>query len=54
MDNLSIERSSSIIFAYQNDHFMQKAALKILLGQAKAQGKLPVTVNKRFAYGDGE
>ncbi len=53
MDNLPIERSNSIILAYQNDHFMQKAALKVLLGQTKAQGKLPVTVNKRFAYGDG-
>ncbi|WP_245893852.1 glycoside hydrolase family 3 protein [Sphingobacterium gobiense] len=53
MDNLPVERSGSIILAYQNDHFMQKAALKILLGQAKAEGKLPVTVNKRFAYGEG-
>lgn len=54
LDNLPIARSSGIILGYQNDHFMQKAALKIILGQVKAQGKLPVTVNKRFAYGDGE
>jgi len=53
MDNLPIERSSSIILGYQNDHFMQKAALKVLLGQTKAQGRLPVSVNKRFPYGDG-
>jgi len=53
MDNLPIERSNSIIMAYQNDPFMQKAALKVLLGQVKAEGKLSVTVNKRFAYGDG-
>lgn len=53
MDNLPIERSSSIVLGYQNDHFMQKAALKVLLGQTKAQGRLPVSVNKRFAYGDG-
>lgn len=53
IDNLPVERSNSIILAYQNDHFMQKAALKVLLGQRKAEGKLPVTVNKRFAYGDG-
>lgn len=53
LDNLPIERSNSIIMAYQNDHFMQKAALKVLLGQIKAAGKLPVTVNKRFVYGDG-
>lgn len=54
LDNLPIERSSAIILGYQNDHFMQKAALKVVLGQIQAQGKLPVTVNKRFAYGDGE
>lgn len=54
LDNLPVARSSGIILGYQNDHFMQKAALKVILGHAKAQGKLPVTVNKRFAYGDGE
>lgn len=53
IDNLPVARSNSIIMAYQNDHFMQKAALKILLGQTEAQGRLPVTVNKQFAYGDG-
>lgn len=54
MDSLPIDRSSSIILGYQNDPFMQKAALKVLLGQVKAQGKLSVTVNKQFQYGDGE
>jgi len=53
MDSLPVERSNSIIMAYQNDPFMQKAALKVLLGQVQAEGKLSVTVNKRFAYGDG-
>ena len=53
MDSLPVERSNSIIMAYQNDPFMQKAALKVLLGQVQAEGKLSVTVNKRFAYSDG-
>ncbi|TDS08428.1 glycoside hydrolase family 3 protein [Sphingobacterium paludis] len=53
LDNLSIDRSSGIIMAYQNDSFMQKAAAKVLLGKIKAQGKLPVAINKRFQYGDG-
>ncbi|KGE14408.1 glycoside hydrolase family 3 protein [Sphingobacterium deserti] len=53
LDNLSIDRSSGIIMAYQNDGFMQKAAAKVLLGKIKAQGKLPVAINKRFQYGDG-
>jgi len=53
LDNLSVDRSSGIIMAYQNDGFMQKAAVKLLLGQIKAQGKLPVAINKKFQYGDG-
>lgn len=53
LDNLPIERSSSIILGYQNDHFMQRAALKVILGQIQPQGKLPVTVNNRFTYSDG-
>lgn len=53
LDNLAVDRSSAIIMAYQNDAFMQKAALKVLSGRVKAQGKLPIAVNRRFQYGDG-
>src|SRR5690606_35919344 len=51
LDDLEIERSSAVILGYQNDSFMQKAALKVVLGQLRASGKLPVNINKRFQNG---
>lgn len=53
LNSVEVGRSSSIILAYQNDDFMQRAALKVLLKQTKATGKLPVDINKSFSYGDG-
>lgn len=53
LDDLSVDRSSAIVMAYQNDSFMQKAAIKVVLGQIHGQGKLPVNINKRFENGDG-
>lgn len=53
INSVDIARSASIILAYQNDDFMQRAALKVLLKQIKPTGKLPVTINKEFAYGKG-
>lgn len=53
INSVDIARSASIILAYQNDDFMQRSALKVLLKQIKATGKLPVTINKEFAYGKG-
>jgi len=53
LDNVDVGRSSSVVMAYQNDNFMQRAALKVLLKQIKPIGKLPVTINKSFSYGDG-
>lgn len=53
IDNLPVGRSNSIIVGYQNDAFMQKAVLKVLLGQIKSQGKLSVTINKDFKTGSG-
>lgn len=50
---LPVERSGSLLLAYQNEAFMQKAVLKVLLGQVKAQGKLSVSVSKTFKNGDG-
>jgi len=48
-----IEVSPVIIVAYQNDEIMQNAGAKVFLRQLKAEGKLPVTVNSFFKYGDG-
>ena len=38
---------------YQQSDEMQIAAARVILGQLKAQGKLPVTINTFFKYGDG-
>ncbi|MEJ5055411.1 glycoside hydrolase family 3 protein [Sphingobacterium sp. MYb382] len=51
--SLPVNDSGSLVIAYQNDAFMQKAALKVLLGQVKAAGKLSVTINKKFKTGAG-
>lgn len=53
LSSLKVDKSASIILAYQNDDFMQRAALKVLLRQIKATGKLPVDVNKKYTYGKG-
>ena len=53
LNTVDVARSSSIILAYQNDDFMQRAALKVLLKQIKATGTLPVDVNRSFSYGSG-
>ncbi|MFC5283711.1 glycoside hydrolase family 3 protein [Pedobacter alpinus] len=48
-----IEGSKTIIIGYQNSPQMENAAVKLLLGKIKANGKLPVTINSFFKYGDG-
>lgn len=48
------KKAKTILLAYQNDAFMQKAAVKTILGQNIATGKLPVTINKKFKYGKGK
>lgn len=49
-----VQKSKTIIVAYQNDEFMQRAAAKAILGQYVTTGKLPVTINKYFKYAAGE
>ncbi len=48
-----IEKSKSLIVAYQNNVEMQLAAAKVLSNQMKASGRLPVTINATFKTGDG-
>ncbi len=48
------KKAKTILLAYQNDAFMQKAAVKTILGQNISKGKLPVTINKKFKYGQGK
>ncbi len=49
-----VRKAKSLVLAYQNDAFMQKAAAKTVLKQIKPQGKLPVTINKYYKFGDGK
>lgn len=53
LDQVKINRSRSVVLAYQNDFFMQEAALRVILGEIKGQGKLPVSINKQFGFGSG-
>jgi beta-N-acetylhexosaminidase len=48
-----LEKSQGLVVAYQKEDFMQKAAAAIIKNQVIATGKLPVTVNSFFKYGDG-
>lgn len=48
-----LEQSQGLIVAYQKEDFMQKAAAAVLKNQLTATGRLPVTVNSFFKYGDG-
>ncbi|SEN24221.1 beta-glucosidase [bacterium A37T11] len=48
-----IELSKSLIVAYQNNGYMQNAAARIIANQLVPSGKLPVSINAFFKYGDG-
>ncbi|MNR24126.1 hypothetical protein D3C85_1411880 [compost metagenome] len=48
-----IEMARSIVVAYQKEDFMQKAAASVFTKKLLPTGKLPVTVNDFFKYGDG-
>ncbi|WP_017257948.1 glycoside hydrolase family 3 protein [Pedobacter arcticus] len=48
-----IEASKGLIITYQNSEGTEASAAKLLLGKIKAKGKLPVTINGFFKYGDG-
>src|SRR5690606_22756125 len=48
-----IEHSNSLLVAYQNDDIMQRAGARVILKEISAKGKLPVTINSFFRYGDG-
>ena len=48
-----IEQCKSILMNYQQSDELEKASVRVMTGQLKASGKLPVTVNSFFKYGDG-
>ena len=48
-----IENAKALLIGYQNDSTLQKAGAKVLLKEIRAKGKLPITINTFFKYGDG-
>ncbi|MGJ1268862.1 glycoside hydrolase family 3 protein [Sphingobacterium spiritivorum] len=48
-----VEKSQSILMGYQNDWFMQRAAVRAIFREIKPKGKLPVTINENYKYGTG-
>ncbi|MCD8740721.1 glycoside hydrolase family 3 [Mucilaginibacter roseus] len=48
-----IERSGALMVCYQNTEELQRSAVKIITGQIKPVGKLPVSVNSFFPTGTG-
>jgi hypothetical protein len=48
-----IEKSKTLIVNYQNSEEAQKATAKVISGQLKASGKLPVAVSPGFKNGAG-
>ena len=53
LTSVKVDRSASIVMGYQNEAFMQRAAVKVILKDIKSKGKLPVTIDKNFTYGKG-
>lgn len=48
-----IEKAGALIECYQKEAPLQQSAAKVITGQLKPTGKLPVTVNAYFKGGDG-
>jgi beta-N-acetylhexosaminidase len=48
-----IEKSAGLLVCYQNSDDLQRAAVKVITGQLKPTGKLPVSVNVYFPTGTG-
>ncbi|MBC3542395.1 glycoside hydrolase family 3 protein [Rufibacter sediminis] len=48
-----IHQATALLVGYQQLPAVQAAAARMLMGEIQPQGKLPVTVNANFKYGDG-
>lgn len=48
-----IENANSIVMAYQLTPFTEELSAQLIFGAIGAKGKLPVTVNTNYKYGDG-
>ncbi|MFA1772694.1 glycoside hydrolase family 3 protein [Rufibacter glacialis] len=50
---VDVHEASALLVGYQQLPAVQAAAANLLVGRLTPQGKLPVTVNSHFQYGDG-
>lgn len=48
-----IESAKTLILNYQNSAEAQNATARLIAGKLKSSGKLPVTINSYFKFGDG-
>lgn len=48
-----LEQSKALLVAYQKEDFMQKAAASVFKNELVPTGKLPITANGFFKYGEG-
>jgi len=48
-----VEQAKTILMAYQNAETTQRAVAEVLLQQLQPKGRLPVTINAFFKFGDG-
>ncbi|MBE7177711.1 MAG: glycoside hydrolase family 3 [Mucilaginibacter polytrichastri] len=48
-----VEESKVLLIGYQPGDEMQRSAVKVLNGKMRATGRLPVTINTFFKFGDG-
>ncbi len=48
-----IEKCSTLLLGYQLSNEIQQSAVKVITGQIKPSGKLPVTINNYFTTGTG-
>ena len=49
----NFNKIKAIIISYQNNSIAQNISSQIIFGAVGAKGKLPVSINKNFAVGDG-
>jgi beta-glucosidase-like glycosyl hydrolase/CubicO group peptidase (beta-lactamase class C family) len=49
----AVSKAQSVVLAYENTPYAQKAAAEIIMGGLPAKGKLPVSIAGLFDYGTG-
>jgi beta-N-acetylhexosaminidase len=53
LEKVSFKKIEGIVVSYENSEEAQKISAQIILGQKKAKGKLPASINSKFSVGYG-